>query len=734
IDMGQKLMRSRIIDVVSNDSLSMKKCYYNKNIAGAKSVPYDFIEKQDDCVRVCVRCRPLNDTEVKQGCVMCVKVDEVRGSIEVNIPNSQHGEPPKKFTFDMVFGPNSKQVDLYNQAARPIVDFVLEGYNGFVLVTFTMEGVRAVPELRGIIPNSFAHIFGKIAKAEGDTRFLVRVSYLEIYNEEVRDLLHKDQNQRLEVKERPDVGVYVKDLSAFAVNNADDMDRIMTLGNKNRSVGATNMNMHSSRSHAIFSVTVECSEKGPDGKHHVRAGKLHLVDLAGSERQAKTGATGQRLKEATKINLSLSTLGNVISSLVDGKSTHIPYRNSKLTRLLQDSLGGNSKTAMIANIGPADYNFDESISSLRYANRAKNIKNKAKINEDPKDALLRQFQKEIEELRKQLEEGSDYEGGSESESEEEVVGEDGVVRRRKKQRRKKKEGGGKKGNHISKEKMSEIQAIIEKDRKLLEQKKDMAEEERNKVKNELETRESELKKYQEEQEQLHQKLAAIEKKLIVGGENLLEKAEEQERLLEESAKELQERKEKEEELRTALEEKEQERLDIEEKYSNLQEEKAGKTKKLKKVWTMLMQAKSEIADLQQEHQREMEGLLENVRQLSRELKLQMVVIDNFIPPEYQEMIEQHVHWNDDIGEWQLKCVAYTGNNMMKTQQKDQDKNELKEPDLSNVYLAYTAEGAAEAMKPKASKSGRPKSSKPKSARPKSSKKKRDQSNLDELLQ
>ncbi|CAG2206898.1 KIF3A [Mytilus edulis] len=132
------------------------------------------------------------------------------------------------------------------------------------------------------------------------------------------------------------------------------------------------------------------------------------------------------------------------------------------------------------------------------------------------------------------------------------------------------------------------------------------------VKNELETRESELKKYQEEQEQLHQKLAAIEKKLIVGGENLLEKAEEQERLLEESAKELQERKEKEEELRTALEEKEQERLDIEEKYSNLQEEKAGKTKKLKKVWTMLMQAKSEIADLQQEHQREMEGLLENV--------------------------------------------------------------------------------------------------------------------------
>ena len=130
----------------------------------------------------------------------------------------------------------------------------------------------------------------------------------------------------------------------------------------------------------------------------------------GSERQTKTGATGQRLKEATKINLSLSTLGNVISALVDGKSSHIPYRNSKLTRLLQDSLGGNSKTVMVANIGPADYNFDESISTLRYANRAKNIKNRAKINEDPKDALLRQFQKEIDELKKRLQEGRPLRG------------------------------------------------------------------------------------------------------------------------------------------------------------------------------------------------------------------------------------------------------------------------------------------------------------------------------------
>ncbi|XP_013384617.1 kinesin-like protein KIF3A isoform X4 [Lingula anatina] len=693
--------------------------------------------KDSDNVRVVVRCRPINSKEKDSGCKLTVNIDEVRGTVTVQNPNAPQGEPPKVFTFDTVFGMESKQVDVYNQAARPIVDSVLEGYNGTIFAygqtgtgkTFTMEGVRTVPELRGIIPNSFAHIFGHMAKAEGDTRFLVCVSYLEIYNEEVRDLLGKDQSVRLEVKERPDIGVYVKDLLRVPVHNADEMDRVMTLGNNHRSVGATQMNAHSSRSHAIFSITIECSEKGLDGEQHVRVGKLHLVDLAGSERQTKTGASGQRLKEATKINLSLSTLGNVISALVDGKSTHIPYRNSKLTRLLQDSLGGNSKTVMIANCGPVDYNYDETISTLRYANRAKNIKNSAKINEDPKDAQLRRLQQEMEELKKQLEEGGsgDEESESEEESEEEeVIGEDGVKRMVKRKKKK-----GKRGNKgISKEKMAEIEAKIEADKKILEEKKDMAEEERNQVKKDLEEKEAELKKASEEQQALAQRLQALEKKVIVGGENLLEKAEEQERLLEESARELEERKKKEDALKKAIEEREAERLDIEEKYSSLQEEAAGKTKKLKKVWTMLMQAKSEIADLQQEHQREMEGLLENVRQLSRELRLQMLIINSFIPPEYQEMIEQYVHWNEDIGEWQLKCVAYTGNNMRKqTPLPEKEKDKLADFDLSQVYLAYSAESAEEAMRPKTAGKDRPKT-----GRPKSSRKKRKEADIDSLLQ
>merc|ERR1712029_255488 len=186
--------------------------------------------------------------------------------------------------------------------------------------------------------------------------------------EDVRDLLSKEQTKNLELKERPDTGVYVKDLSSFVCKSISEIEHVMNVGNQNRSVGRTNMNEHSSRSHAIFIITWECSETDTEGESHIRVGKMNLVDLAGSERQAKTGAVGERLKEATKINLSLSALGN-------------------------------AKTIMVANIGPANYNYDETITTLRYANRAKNIKNKPRVNEDPKDTLLREFQEEIARLK-----------------------------------------------------------------------------------------------------------------------------------------------------------------------------------------------------------------------------------------------------------------------------------------------------------------------------------------------
>jgi kinesin family protein 3/17 len=233
-----------------------------------------------------------------------------------------------------------------------------------------------------------------------------------VYNEEVRDLLARDTGGggggggRLELKEHPETGVYVKDLTSCVVTSAAETAAILQAGQRNRATAATLMNAQSSRSHSIFTVTVETSEQGVDGATHFRVGKLNMVDLAGSERQSKTGATGQRLKEASKINLSLSALGNVISALVDDKAgAHVPYRDSKLTRLLQDSLGGNTKTVMVANCGPSEYNYDKTLSTLRYASRAKCIKNRPRVNEDPKDAMLREFQDEIARLRQRLAQG-----------------------------------------------------------------------------------------------------------------------------------------------------------------------------------------------------------------------------------------------------------------------------------------------------------------------------------------
>lgn len=264
-----------------------------------------------------------------------------------------------------------------------------------------MVGDYGEEDAKGIIPKAFSHIFGYIDSSEDDTKFLVRCSYLEIYNESILDLLGSDHDAKHDVKEDPDKGIYVNNLTNVIVKSVPEIERIMNAGMRHRKVGQTAMNDQSSRSHSIFTIYIETAVM-KDGSQKIKAGKLNLVDLAGSERQSKTHAEGQRLKEAQKINLSLSALGNVISALVDGKSKHIPYRDSKLTRLLQDSLGGNTKTVMIAAVSPADYNYEETLSTLRYASRAKSIKNKPRINEDPKDALLRQYEDEIKQLKAAL--------------------------------------------------------------------------------------------------------------------------------------------------------------------------------------------------------------------------------------------------------------------------------------------------------------------------------------------
>jgi hypothetical protein len=361
-----------------------------------------------EAVKVVVRCRPMNSKEKEDGRKPTVAVDPSVGSVEIRNPKAPE-EEPKRFTFDSVFDDMSTQKEVYEDTGVPLVESVLAGYNGTMFAygqtgcgkTHTMQGKSDRPELRGVIPNSFEHIFDHI-RITKDREFLVRASYMEIYNEEIRDLLGDDHLAKLELKEDPDKGVFAKGLQSIVVDSVEAIDALMTKGNSVRTVGSTAMNAESSRSHSIFTIVIEMSGKREDGSEHVTAGKLNLVDLAGSERQSKTQATGARLKEGIKINLSLTALGNVISALVEGKSKHIPYRDSKLTRLLQDSLGGNTKTVMMAAIGPADYNYDETLSTLRYANRAKNIKNKPVINEDPKDAMLREYKEEIERLKAML--------------------------------------------------------------------------------------------------------------------------------------------------------------------------------------------------------------------------------------------------------------------------------------------------------------------------------------------
>lgn len=609
-------------------------------------------------MKVVVRCRPMNQKEIAQGHQRIIEMNVKKGTIEINNPAKKE-EVPRMFTYDSVYDWNSKQIDLYDETFRQLVDSVLEGYNGTIFAygqtgtgkTFTMEGVRSDPILRGVIPNSFEHIFTHIARTQNQ-QYLVRASYLEIYQEDIRDLLSKDQSRRLELKERPDTGVYVKDLQSFVCKSVKEIEHVMNVGNQNRAVGATNMNEHSSRSHAIFIITIECSEPGTDGENHIRVGKLNMVDLAGSERQTKTGATGERLKEATKINLSLSALGNVISALVDGKSTHVPYRDSKLTRLLQDSLGGNARTVMVANIGPASYNFEETITTLRYANRAKNIKNKPKINEDPKDALLREFQEEIGRLKRELEKRGGGGAGSKK-----------VKRRRQKENGETEEieEEGEEGSEQSAEdKIKLEQARLEEDKKALQENHSMMAEEKEKLMGEIQKKAQQLKKQQEAQAGLKSKIKMMESKLLVGGKSIVDKTTEQERALEEQRIQIAEQQRREREIQQKLDEKEEDAVEIKGNYTSLQQEVDSKTKKLKKLFGKLQTIRSEIADQQEAHIRERQELEQAQEDLTRELKLKSLIIENFIPPDERVKLTNRAVYDDEKEEWQLKPSSQNG--------------------------------------------------------------------------
>ncbi|KJE90260.1 kinesin, variant 2 [Capsaspora owczarzaki ATCC 30864] len=373
-------------------------------------------------VRVVVRFRPQNGIEAAKGGAMVVKFDPptqpqqssaaFRSSLTDLSADAaacrgvtvDEAGVPQSFAFDRVFDPLTSQQQVYEYAVKSIVEDVLKGYNGTVFAygqtssgkTFTMEGPDIDDErFKGVIPRIIENMFDYIESAPEHLEFTVKVSYFEIYLEKIRDLLDTSKDN-LQIHEDRINGVHVKGVTEVYVANPQEVLDVMKAGKGSRAVSHTQMNADSSRSHSVFMVVIQQRNLTT---RTVRTGKLCLVDLAGSEKIGKTGAAGQTLEEAKKINKSLSALGNVINALTDPKATHVPYRDSKLTRVLQESLGGNARTTIIINCSPSSYNVAETISSLRFGTRAKRIKNNAIVNQElSADELRKRLEKAKAEL------------------------------------------------------------------------------------------------------------------------------------------------------------------------------------------------------------------------------------------------------------------------------------------------------------------------------------------------
>ncbi|XP_076243683.1 kinesin heavy chain isoform X2 [Calliopsis andreniformis] len=333
----------------------------------------------EDSIKVVCRFRPLNDSEEKAGSKFIVKFPSGGEENCISIGG-------KVYLFDKVFKPNATQDKVYNEAAKSIVTDVLAGYNGTIFAygqtssgkTHTMEGVIGDPNKQGIIPRIVNDIFNHIYGMEENLEFHIKVSYFEIYMDKIRDLLDVSK-VNLSVHEDKNRVPFVKGATERFVSSPEEVFEVIEEGKSNRHIAVTNMNEHSSRSHSVFLINVKQENLENQKK---LSGKLYLVDLAGSEKVSKTGAEGTVLDEAKNINKSLSALGNVISALADGNKTHIPYRDSKLTRILQESLGGNARTTIIICCSPASFNESETKSTLDFGKRAKTIKNVVCVNEE----------------------------------------------------------------------------------------------------------------------------------------------------------------------------------------------------------------------------------------------------------------------------------------------------------------------------------------------------------------
>ncbi|KAH7825917.1 kinesin 3 [Monocercomonoides exilis] len=379
-----------------------------------------------EAVTVAVRVRPLNSKEKKE---KCTEIQKISGKT-ITITNPEKKES-KTFTFDYVYGTKTTQDQVFNDLGKLYLENCWNGFNCTLFAygqtgagkSYSMTGSNDSPDSRGIIPRGCEEMFRRIeANDNPDVSYDVRVSYLELYNEKLQDLLDPKSNKEIKIRESPTKGVYVENVVEEPVASYKEIEEVIDEGEKARTVAATNMNATSSRSHSVLTIYFTRHELVNEKKTQ-RDARVNLVDLAGSERQSKTGATGQRLAEANAINKSLSALGNVITALSDqakGKKVFVPYRDSTLTRMLQDSLGGNSKTIMIAAMSPASSNYDEGVSTLQYADRAKQIKNKPVVNESESDKLIKELKAQLEELQKQLASGGAGASGGASTAQQEA--------------------------------------------------------------------------------------------------------------------------------------------------------------------------------------------------------------------------------------------------------------------------------------------------------------------------
>ncbi|KAI3647239.1 hypothetical protein MP228_007460 [Amoeboaphelidium protococcarum] len=554
-------------------------------------------------IKVAVRVRPL-----PKGIDLHSESSAIR--VEDNVVVSTSDE--KRFQFDQCYDQFSQQKEIFLKSCTDIVDSVLQGYNGTIFAygqtgsgkTFTMQGQLQHEGSLGVMPRCFRRIFETISSSKDrNVTYLIRASFVEIYNEELRDLL-SDQRQngayvdKLELKDR-DGAISVVGLSEVVVQSYDELTALLQKGQANRATGATAMNDVSSRSHAVFQVFVEqCQRSQNGGVANVKVGKLSLVDLAGSERQSKTQSTGIRFAEATKINLSLTALAHVMSSIVSG-APHIPYRDSKLTRLLQDALGGNSKTLMIATISPDQSSLSETLNTLRYAWRAKQIKNKPLVNDKPQNAMVLQVQNQIQQIQSDMDSSNEAELSALEQSQLDQLN----------------------------EQLREIQSDIS-----------MNEIEKQRLIQAVEQKRDILTKERTQRLSMERELQNLQSKIVVGGKNLVEESRRlDDELLKEKAN-----------VQAAKREEEQAVLDLEQllanghqmkrTYASILDQIKDQEKQIQSLQKLIKTEQVELDEIMGNVQLEIEELEVEQKDLNKQCKLKLLILQYYLPKDLFSVI------------------------------------------------------------------------------------------------